>query len=246
MNQPKNISASVRQKLKNIALTQREDFQAILTRYALERFLYRLSQSEEGDKFVLKGALLFTIWSKQPHRATRDMDLLGFGENSPSYLQVIFQNICRLEVQSDGLEFNSEQVNCQLIKADQEYEGVRVNLLGNLTDTKTRISLQIDVGFGDAICHAPVKLQFPTILDFPAPKISTYPRESVIAEKFQAMVILGIANSRMKDFYDLWFLASNFEFDGQLLSRAIQMTFERRKSSCLLYTSDAADEHQLV
>jgi hypothetical protein len=230
MNRPRNISASVRQKLKNLATTQREDFQAILTRYALERFLYRLSRSQYSDRFVLKGALLFSIWSRKPHRATRDMDLLGFGDNSRSHLQLIFQNICQLEVPPDGLEFHSEQVNCQLIKPDQEYEGVRVNLLGNLTDTRTRISLQIDIGFGDAISPAPVMLHFPTILDFPAPQISTYPPETVVAEKFQAMVILGIANSRMKDFYDLWFLATHFEFDGQLLSTAIQMTFDRRRT----------------
>lgn len=231
MNQPRNLSASVRQRLKNLATAEREDFQAILTRYALERFLYRLSQSPYCDQFVLKGALLFSIWSQQPHRATRDLDLLGFGDNSLARLKLAFQNICQLEVLADGLEFQAQTVNCQRIKPDQEYEGVRINLRGNLTLTRTRISMHIDIGFGDAIFPAPIRLQFPTILDFPAPMISTYPRETVIAEKFQAMVMLGIANSRMKDFYDLWFLATNFEYEGNLLISAIQATFERRKTS---------------
>ena len=181
MNKPHNLAASVRQRLKNRSTAQKEDFQAILTRYALERFLYRLSQSPYCDRFILKGALLFSIWSQQPHRATRDMDLLGFGDNSLERLQLAFQDVCNIEVLRDGLEFHAESVNVERIKPDQEYEGVRINLLGNLTQTRTRISLQIDIGFGDAISPAPIDLQFPTILDFPAPIISTYPRETVIA-----------------------------------------------------------------
>lgn len=231
MNKSRNLSASVRQRLKNVSTAQREDFQAILTRYALERFLYRLSQSSYCERFVLKGALLFSVWSQQPHRATRDIDLLGFGDNSLEGLKLVFQDICDIEVLPDGLEFHALSVDCQRIKPDQEYEGVRINLLGNLIQTRTRISLQIDVGFGDAVTPAPIALQFPTILNFPTPIISTYPRETVIAEKFQAIVMLGMANSRMKDFYDLWFLATNFEYEGKILVSALQTTFARRKTS---------------
>jgi hypothetical protein len=230
MNQPLNLSASVRQRLKNLAISNKEDFQAILTRFALERFLFRLSQSPYSQQFVLKGALLFSVWSHLPHRATRDLDLLGFGDNSLDYLQLVFQNVCDLDVLPDGLEFHSSSVHCQRIKPDQEYEGVRINILGNLTLSRTRINLQIDIGFGDAISPSPISLQFPTLLDFPPPIVSTYPRETVIAEKFQAMVMLGIANTRMKDFYDIWFLATNFDFQSQLLSSAIKNTFDRRKT----------------
>lgn len=230
MNQAGSVAASVRQRLKNVAATSFEDFQAILTRYALERFLYRLSQSEYRERFILKGALLFSIWSEQPHRATRDLDLLGFGNNTLPELERVFREICQVAVELDGLEFNPETVSCHRIKPDQEYEGVRINLRGNLALTRTRIDLQIDVGFGDAVFPAPINLQFPTILDFPAPEIPTYPRETVVAEKFQAMVMLGIANSRMKDFYDLWFLATNFEFEGELLATAIKATFNRRRT----------------
>lgn len=231
MNQAGNVAASVRQRLKNVAATRGENFQAILTRYALERFLYRLSQSDYRERFILKGALLFSIWSEQPHRATRDIDLLGFGNNILSDLEQVFREICQVEVELDGWEFAPETVNCQRIKPDQEYEGVRIDLRGNLALTRTRIDLQIDIGFGDAVSPAPINLQFPTILDFPAPEIPTYPRETVVAEKFQAMVMLGIANSRMKDFYDLWFLATNFEFEGELLATAIKATFNRRRTT---------------
>ena len=193
MNQAGSVAASVRQRLKNVAATSFEDFQAILTRYALERFLYRLSQSEYRERFILKGALLFSIWSEQPHRATRDLDLLGFGNNTLPELERVFREICRVAVELDGLEFNPETVSCYRIKPDQEYEGVRINLRGNLAYSRTRIDLQVDVGFGDAVFPAPINLQFPTILDFPAPEIPTYPRETVVAEKFQAMVMLGIA-----------------------------------------------------
>jgi len=236
MNQPRNLSASVRQRLKNFAVSNKEDFQAVLTRFALERFLFRLSQSSYSEQFVLKGALLFSVWSQLPHRATRDMDLLGFGDNSLDYLQLVFQYVCDLDVIPDGLEFHSSSVNCRRIKPDQEYEGVRINLLGNLTLSRTRINLQIDIGFGDAISPPPISLQFPTLLDFPPPIISTYPRETVIAEKFQAMIMLGIANTRIKDFYDIWFLATNFDFQSQLLTSAIKSTFDRRKTSIPIST----------
>jgi hypothetical protein len=150
MNQPPNIAASVHTRLKNQFNSAREDFQVILTRYALERFLYRMSQSSHQEQFILKGALLFSVWSDQPHRPTRDLDLLGRGDNTLSYLEQVFSDICQTIVPDDGLEFNPDTIKSQKIKEDQEYEGVRINLQANLTGTRTRIPVQIDIGFGDA------------------------------------------------------------------------------------------------
>jgi predicted nucleotidyltransferase component of viral defense system len=228
-NYPRNIAASVRQRLRNLAQSQQEDFQSILTRYALERFLYRLHQSNHQDRFILKGAMLFTLWSNEPHRATRDLDLLCHGDNAIPPLEQVFQEICQTQVEDDGLDFKAETVQGKQIKEDQEYEGVRIKLNAFLTGTSTRLDLQIDIGFGDAVTPQVRVAEFPTILEgFPAPSLKTYPPETVIAEKFQAMVSLGIANSRMKDFYDIWYLCQNFNFEGITLSRAIKATFDRR------------------
>jgi predicted nucleotidyltransferase component of viral defense system len=230
-NPPRNIAASVRQRLRNLAQERQEDFQNILTRYALERFLYRLHQSEHQDRFILKGAMLFTLWSNEPHRATRDLDLLCHGDNAIVPLEQVFQEICQTQVEDDGLDFKAETVQGKQIKEDQEYEGVRIKLNAFLTGTSTRLDLQIDIGFGDAVTPQVRVAEFPTILEgFPAPSLKTYPPETVIAEKFQAMVALGIANSRMKDFYDIWYLCQNFRFEGIILSRAIKATFDRRRT----------------
>jgi predicted nucleotidyltransferase component of viral defense system len=227
----RNVAASVRQKLLNLSKAQQEDFQGLLTRYALERFLYRLSQSDYYDRFILKGAMLFTLWSDEPHRATRDLDLLCYGDNSIDHLEKVFRDICAVQVAEDGFEFRAESVKGEPIKEDQEYEGVRIKLVGGLTGTQTQIMVQVDIGFGDAIVPGAQEVHSPIILEpFPAPILKTYPRETVVAEKFQAMVLLGIANSRMKDFYDLWYLSQNFAFEGRLLSQAIQATFERRRT----------------
>jgi predicted nucleotidyltransferase component of viral defense system len=230
-NPPRNIAASVRQRLRNLAQERQEDFQSILTRYALERFLYRLHQSEHQDRFILKGAMLFTLWSNEPHRATRDLDLLCHGDNTIALLEQVFQEICQTQVEDDGLDFKAETVQGKQIKEDQEYEGVRIKLNAFLTGTSTRLDLQIDIGFGDAVTPQVRVAEFPTLLEgFPAPSLKTYPPETVIAEKFQAMVALGIANSRMKDFYDIWYLCQNFSFEGITLSRAIKATFDRRRT----------------
>jgi predicted nucleotidyltransferase component of viral defense system len=230
-NPAHNIAASVRQRLRNLAQAQQEDFQGILTRYALERFLYRLHQSDHRDRFILKGAMLFTLWSSEPHRATRDLDLLCNGDNAIAHLEQVFQEICETQVEDDGLDFKAETVQGKQIKENQEYEGVRIKLNAFLTGTSTRLDLQIDIGFGDAVTPQVRVAEFPTILDgFPAPSLKTYPPETVIAEKFQAMVALGIANSRMKDFYDVWYLCQNFRFEGVTLSQAIQATFDRRRT----------------
>jgi predicted nucleotidyltransferase component of viral defense system len=227
----RNIAASVRQRLLNLAQSQREDFQGVLTRYALERLLYRLYQSDHRDRFILKGAVLFMLWSNEPHRATRDLDLLCHGDNEIAHLEQVFQEICQTQVEDDGLDFKSETVQGRKIKEDQEYEGVRIKLNTFLTGTSTRLNLQIDVGFGDAVTPQIRVAELPTILrEFPAPTLKTYPPETVIAEKFQAMVALGIANSRMKDFYDIWYLCQNFRFEGITMSRAIKSTFDRRRT----------------
>jgi predicted nucleotidyltransferase component of viral defense system len=227
-DKPRDLTASVRQRLLNLAQARREDFQFVLTRYALERLLYRLSRSTHRDLLVLKGAMLFQLWGDQPHRPTRDLDFLGRGEISiPRFVQVA-REICSITVEDDGLVFGAESVRGDVIKEDQEYEGLRLNLecrLGN-----ARIPIQIDVGFGDVVTPAASEATYPTLLDFPAPILAAYSRESVVAEKFQAMVMLGIANSRMKDFYDLWILARQFEFQGPLLCEAIRATFERRRT----------------
>jgi predicted nucleotidyltransferase component of viral defense system len=228
MTKPEQLAASVRQRLKN--LTGTADFQTMLVRYALERLLYRLSQSNYRQQFVLKGALLFDIWLESSHRATRDVDFLGFGDSTPARIEEIFRELCSIDVVADGLEFAVSSVVSSRIKADCEYEGVRINLLAYLSGTRTQIPVQVDVGFGDAITPSPVSVEFPALLSFPAPQVLSYPRETVVAEKFQAMVLLGMSNTRLKDFYDLWVLATYFSFDGMVLGAALTATFEHRRT----------------
>jgi hypothetical protein len=190
--------------------------------------LYRLSQSKYRDRFVVKGAMMFQVWSNLNHRPTRDLDLLGTGEPAVERFVEIFREVCVQEVESDGLIFVVDSVSATKMKEDEEYEGIRMKfdaLLGS-----ARIPVQVDVGFGDAITPSSQLIVFPTVLDLPAPQLQSYPRETVVAEKFQAMVMLGIANSRMKDFFDLFTLCTQFEFDGELVCRAIRATFERRKT----------------
>lgn len=227
--QIRNVPASIRSKLLQLSKQRGEDYNYLLMRYVSDKLLYRLSQSPYQQQFILKGAILFRVWNGEPHRATKDIDLLGFGANDISSLVQVFKEICCQEYEQDGVSFQEETVTGQKIKEDQEYEGVRINLQGTLDSTK--ISLQVDIGFGDAITPSPEEAQLPTILDLPVPYLRIYPRETVISEKFQAMVSLGISNSRLKDFYDIWFLCQNFQFQGNLLTQAIKATFERRKTS---------------
>jgi predicted nucleotidyltransferase component of viral defense system len=226
---PQNHAASIRQRLLNKARQQNEDFNLVLFRYAAERLLYRLSRSSHRDRFVLKGATLFQIWTGQSHRPTRDLDLLGQGMPSSDKFLQLFREVCQQDVEEDGLEFRSETVRAEPIKEDDEYQGLRLKLQATLAPA--RIQLQIDIGFGDAVTPAPDEIDFPTLLDLPAPSLKAYPRETVVAEKYQAMVMLGIANSRMKDFYDVWTLARQFAFSGITLSKAIRATFERRQTA---------------
>jgi predicted nucleotidyltransferase component of viral defense system len=229
MTERRNIAASVRQRLLNASRVRREDFQVTLTRYALERLLYRLSKSTHRDQFIIKGAMLFSAWNEIPHRPTRDLDLLSFGASDISRLEGVFREIVNTEVEPDGLEFFTENVRGARIKEDQEYEGVRLIIQARLE--QARLSLQVDVGFGDAITPAPEEIEYPTLLaDLPAPRLRAYSRYSVVAEKFQAMVMLGIANTRMKDFFDVWTLTRSFDYDGRVLCQAMKVTFERRKT----------------
>lgn len=220
------MAASVRQRLLNLAHERKEDFALVLTKYGLERVLYRIAQSEHRKVFVLKGALLFELWTEQRHRPTRDADLLARGENSPDRFIAIFKEICNMEVEDDGLRFDPATVRAEQITEDADYEGIRVKFLGFLENA--RIPIQIDLGFGDVITPAPIEAEIPSLLDLPNPRLLTYPRESVVAEKFEAMVTLGLANSRMKDFYDIHSLSREFSFDGNALSEAVRKTFERR------------------
>lgn len=223
-----DIAASVRHRLFNLAHRKAEPFDLVLTRYAQERLLYRLGQSEWRNKFLLKGAMLFAVWYDQPYRPTRDLDLLGFGANDIPYLEATFQSLCKIEA-DDGIQFLADTVRGTEIREANIYAGVRIKLIAHLAGAK--IPLQIDIGFGDAVTPAPEQINYPTLLDFPAPQLIAYPHYSVASEKLQAIVMLGIANSRMKDFYDLWIMAQRLFFDGSVLCRAIQATFERRRTN---------------
>jgi predicted nucleotidyltransferase component of viral defense system len=222
----KNVAASVRDRLKKIADKNSEDYNTLLVRYAIERLLFRLSQSKHKTRFVLKGAMLFALWKETPHRVTRDLDLLGFGASSTEELQKAFAEICAQTVPDDGVMFDSKSVKAEPIRAQELYVGVRVNVQGKIGNARTPI--QIDVGFGDATAVDPVDVDFPTLLDMPAPKVRAYRMESALAEKFEATVTLGIANTRMKDYFDFWFLGQHFDFDGQNLADSIRATFKRR------------------
>ena len=225
----KNTAASVRDRLLALARERGEDFQLLLTQYGLERLLYRLSRSGYRDRFILKGAMLFMLWSDQPHRPTRDVDFLGFGDSSEASLQAIFRDLCDVPVENDGLTLMAASVQVEVIRDETEYGGMRVRLFGDLAGA--RVPIQADIGFGDAVTPEAREIEYPTLLGNPAPHLKAYPRETVVAEKYQALVHLGIANSRMKDFYDLWVIARKFDFDGLILSEAIRNTFSRRHTS---------------
>jgi len=224
----RDVAASVRQRLLDLSRERGEEFQSVLTRYGMERLLVRLSLSPHGGEFVLKGAMLFTLWTRKPHRATRDLDLLGRGTVDIARLEGVFREICGVAAPADGVLFDATSVRGTRIREDMEYEGVRLRLDARLG--QARIAIQVDVGFGDAVTPRARRVSFPTLLDLPAPVVRVYPRETVVAEKFHAIVALGIANTRMKDFFDLWSLAREFEFDGRTLSRAIEATFARRRT----------------
>ena len=202
-----------------LAATRGQDLQLILTRFGVERLLYRLGHLSESARFVLKGAALFYLWEDEIPRPTQDVDFLGFGDSSPEAVAQLFRDVCRVAVVPDGLIFVASSVKAARIRGRQEYGGVRVKLTAMLGGA--RVPLQVDVGFGDAVTPRPTEVEFPTLLDFPAPRVRAYPPETVVAEKFQAMVVLGIANTRTKDFFDLFHLAETHEFNGAILAEAI-------------------------
>lgn len=221
-----NVAASVHQRLLNLAREHKEEFNFLLTKYALERLLFRVSQSKHADVFVLKGALLFELWTEKRYRPTRDADFLASGENSLERLCGIFKEICDEPVVDDGLRFDPASVRAERIREDADYEGVRVKFRGHLE--KAAVSVQIDIGFGDVITPEATKVTFPSMLGFPKANLLAYPKETVVAEKFEAMVKLGMVNSRMKDFHDVRSLCQEFLFDGRTLSAAVWNTFSRR------------------
>lgn len=221
----RNIGASVRARLLNISKATGQSFDLVLTRFVLERLLYRLSRSRHADRFVLKGAMLLMSWFEEPLRGTRDLDFLGFGDPNPDAMLATFREILAPEV-GDGVTFDANALRVDRIREELEYGGLRLRTTASISGT--RINLTIDIGFGDALEPGAELIDYPVMLDFPAPQLRAYAKETVIAEKFQAMVALGRANSRMKDFYDIWILSRSFAFDGDRLARAIAATFARR------------------
>jgi hypothetical protein len=234
-----NVSASVHQRLLNIARKSDRPFDEVLQYFAMERFLYRLSQTEHVDSFVLKGALLFRIWDTPDCRATRDIDFLAYLDNSPDNLATIIRDVCAIESVDDGLEFDPNTVKAQPIKEDADYEGVRIRFRGQLGNA--RIHMQVDVGFGDLIHPEAAQASYPTLLDLAAPTLRIYPPETVVAEKAEAMVHLGSLNSRMKDFYDIWRISQKFNFKGTDLCEAIRRTFGNRDTAVIEFDDLVAE-----
>ena len=226
MTAPKNLPASVKARLLAVAERRGESFNLLLVRFGVERLLYRLSQSRHADRFLLKGAMLFALWDEKAPRPTQDVDFLAFGPTELKDIEAVFREIVEIPVPADGLVFKADSIRVENIREADAYGGVRVRLLAMLG--KGELPLQVDLGSGDVVTPAAEKNIFPALLDFPAPHIRSYPIYTVVAEKFEAMVKLGITNSRMKDFFDVWFLSRRFDFDGTTLHQAIHATFAHR------------------
>jgi hypothetical protein len=217
----RNLPASVRQRLLNLSMERSQPFDLVLVRYGIERPLYRLSRSHHAEKFLLKGAMIFVVWGEDAPRPTRDVDLLGFGPADEAEVKAIFVELCGLAVEPDGLEFMATRVEVTPIREDAAYTGIRVRLEARLA--RVRIPIQVDIGYGDAVTPAPTEVDFPALLDFPAPRLRAYAYYTVVAEKLEAAVLLGAANTRLKDFFDLWYFSRKFEFDGLLLTEAVRI-----------------------
>jgi hypothetical protein len=225
---PRNVGASVRQRLLNLSRAGGPPFDILLTRYVLERLLYRLTLTPHAGRFVLKGAMLVTTWFADSYRQTRDVDLLGFGSAAPDAMLAVFQEVCAIQIE-DGVIIDAAGLRVDLIREALEYGGLRLRTTA--TVAVARVSIVIDIGFGDATEPGIEEMELPVLLDQPAPRLKAYARETVIAEKFQAMVALGLANTRYKDFYDVWVLSRAYPFDGDRLARAIRATFDRRRTA---------------
>ena len=239
-----DLAASVHARLQNRARSSKRPFQELLQYYAMERFLYRLSVTPHRARFILKGALMLHVWDAPSARATKDLDFLGRLDNSLENLVAVMREICTSDVQPDGMVFDPSTLKAERIKEDSDYEGVRVRFVGLLG--KARAAMQIDVGFGDVVTPGAQNITYPVLLDLPAPALAGYPRETVIAEKFQAMIYLRTLNSRMKDFYDVWLLARQFAFEGALLAKAIAATFANRETAIdvtpIAFTAEFTDQ----
>lgn len=224
----KDIEASVRGRLQNKAKDTNSPFAEVLQYYGMERFLYRFSCSEYANKFILKGALMFTAWHVPERRTTLDIDFLARFDNKVTSIEKMIKDVCKTDVVPDGLVFDYGSVKGQRITEDADYEGIRVKFTGFLQ--RSRITMQIDIGFGDSIYPGPKAIEYPAILDLPLPRLKGYPAESVISEKFEAMVKLGLLNSRMKDFFDIRLMIRQFNFNGSKLAEALKRTFTHRKT----------------
>lgn len=239
MKPARNLPASVRQRLLDRARKGGRPFNELLQYFAMERFLYRFARSAHAGKFILKGALMLRVWRSPEIRPTMDIDMLGRTSNDEADIVAQVREIMAADVEPDGLVFDPASIQAERITEDADYEGIRIRFRG-LLDT-ARVTLQIDIGFGDIVYPGPEESDLPAMLDFPAPRLLCYSRESAIAEKFEAMVKLGILNSRMKDFYDIWLLSRQFDFDGPRLTEAVRLTFERRET-LIPSTIEAFDE----
>lgn len=225
----RDLGASVRQRLLNQSRAQSRPFQELLQYFAMERFLYRLAKSPYADRFILKGALLLTAWRAPVSRPTMDIDLAGRTNNQLDDIKEVVSVVCGVAADPDGIEFNRDSIEGSRIKEDADYEGVRVQFHATLA--RARIPMQLDIGFGDVITPGPTDVEYPTILDFPAPVLRAYPKETVVAEKLEALTALGLLNSRMKDYYDLALLSRMYAFDGERLAHAIVATFRHRRTT---------------
>jgi hypothetical protein len=225
----RNLAASIRARLKQRADASKQDFNLTLSHYGLERLLYRLSVSPYAANYLLKGALLFSLWYDHPHRPTRDADLLGFGPDDIDTAVSAFREICQIAVE-DGIAFDPASVKGSVIRKAAGYGGVRIDLQAKLDGA--RIVLQADIGFGDAVTPAPESVIYPVLLDdLPAPRLRAYPKYTVVAEKFHAICLLGMANTRMKDYFDLWILLGEGALEATEMHRAIKATFARRQQA---------------
>lgn len=221
-----NLAASVAARLLKRAKQTGDEYQTLLKSYCLERFLYRLGASDRRDRFVLKGAMLLRLWSDRPYRATQDLDLLRRGDGGVEAIRDDLRAIVATQVPPDAVVFDGNHIGIEAIRAEDEYVGTRATLPAS--SGKARLMLQVDMGLGDAVWPEPQACAYPALLDLPAPELLAYPREAVVAEKLEAMVVLGDRNSRIKDFFDLHYLANHFEFDRPTLTEAVQRTFARR------------------
>lgn len=222
----KDLQASVRARLLNLAKERGEDLDLVLKRFGLERLLFRLSRSPHRDAYILKGAMLFELWLGRSHRTTKDLDLLDYGAMDIPRVEGVFRELCTLQVEPDGLDFLPDSVKGAIIREDNLYQGVRVTLQARLG--VARIHLQVDIGFGDAV--VPEKVQYPSLLGFPEPDLRAYPQAAMVAEKFHVMVVFGLANSRVKDYHDIWTILRTFRIPREALREAILATFARRRT----------------